>query len=106
VFISRFFKRTTELKRKRYLKRLQYALDKLENPVHNDFAELDNRFRRNAIGWLINYYRGVPRAIEDGPPELKFKRLLSKPVSCIEVSDYVFMKVLYDWIEHKRVEGF
>jgi hypothetical protein len=106
MWFSRIFKRPNKFSKKRYLKRLRYALNKLEHPVYNDFAELDNRFRRAAINWLIAYYSEDRPAVDVGTPEVLFKKLISKPVSCIEVQDYVFIKVLHDWIEHKRVEGF
>lgn len=92
--------------RKKYIKRLEYALSRLMFPYHRDVDDTDLEYRAEAVRWLIAYYNGQHDAVADGPPELKLKKTLSKPSRDITVRDHVLAKVLYYWAENHRVEGF
>jgi hypothetical protein len=92
-------------KRAKYLKRLKYALERMNNPYYDEINERDRKYRLKAIHWLYLYYQGDPDIRSEGPPELKMKKTLSLPTSDVSKKDFVFVRILAYWIEHKRIEG-
>jgi hypothetical protein len=95
-----------EHQRRKYIRNLEYVIARLESPHHDDLDERDRKYKLEAVFWLREYYSGNSDFIADGPPELKLKKILSKPTRDVTLRDHVFTKVFYYWKEHRRVEGF
>jgi len=95
-----------EVKRRKYISNLEYVLHRLQNPHHDDLDDRDRKYKIEAVQWLQEYYKGNYDFLSDGPPEVKLKKILSKPTRDVTLRDHVFTKVLYYWKEHHRVEGF
>jgi hypothetical protein len=95
-----------EYQRRKYCAHLEYAITRLSNPHHDDLDSRDRRYKVEAVKWLHAYYLGDSDFVADGPPELKLKKILSKPTRDVTLRDHVYTKVFYYWKEHRRVEGF
>lgn len=89
-----------------HIKHLRYAMTRLMKPYHDDIDERDREYRLEAVNWLHQFYLGNPDFVGDGPPEIKLKKILSKPTRDVTLRDHVYTKVFYYWKEYKRVEGF
>lgn len=95
-----------EWQRNKYISRLEYAIERLKFPHHDDLDIRDRRYKIEAVEWLHAYYLGDSDFVADGPPELKLKKILSKPTRDVTLRDHVYTKVFYHWKECRRVEGF
>jgi hypothetical protein len=89
-----------------YLRRLRYALRRLETPFHNDIDEDERNYLIEIIKWLHDYYDGSPDVYSDGSPDIKLRKILSKPSKFSSPRDHVYSRVLLHWKEYKRIDGF
>lgn len=89
-----------------YLKRLYYARRKLHEPCNDPELEMERKHKASITAWLISFYEGNDDAILEGPPERKLHNILSNSCNPLTPMNRVYAKVLYDWIEHKRIEGY
>lgn len=93
-------------RRNKILSNLSYVIARMKAPHHEDVDKCDTKYRLEAVCWLYEYYKGTPDFVADGPPDVKLKKILSKPTRDVSLRDHVFTRVFYYWKEHRRVEGF
>lgn len=92
---------------KKYMGRLEYAIKRLEKPVDGlSFSEKDRLYKLEIARWLFAYYMGHSDAVGEGSPEIKLRKLLRKGSFEVTPRDYVYIGVLHNWIERKRIEGY
>lgn len=107
MWIPKFMKEyIKKYKRELHIRRLKYALSRLNTPHHNDLEECERPYLIEVVSWLLSYYQGDPDASGDGPPEDRLRKILAKSSTLATPRDHVYSRVLLYWKEHKRIEGF
>lgn len=91
-------------KRKKYIKRLKYALGKLENS-DKWIDEYVRESKKDAVLWLLRHYVGKD-SIYDTEPEQRIMDVLDMSIRDFTPKDQVYLQVLNYWCRFKRVKGF
>lgn len=90
---------------KRRLRRLIYALSKLQHPeVMPD--ETERAVHIETIQWLIKYYKGDADANAQGTPEMKLDKILKTPVKQFTNLNVIESRILSHWIQYEHIDGF
>jgi len=93
-------------KHDRYLSRLAKVSAWLSDPYNTSELDPDDvKYRLEIISWLYTYYSEKRDYFVDSP-KVKLCNLLRTPAKNMDDRSHVYIKVLYDWENYKRVEGF
>lgn len=108
MWVPKWYRRIKkEYLEKKYIGRLEYAIRKLEKPINRaSFSEKDRQYKLEIARWLWAYYKGFDDAVGEGSPEIRLSKLLKKGSFEVTARDYVYVSMLHNWIEHKRIEGY
>lgn len=91
-------------KRKKYIKRLTYALRELNTP-DKWIDEYVRESKKDAVLWLLHHYEGE-NLFYDVEPKQRIMDVLDMSIRDFTPKDKVYLQVLNYWCEYKRVQGF
>lgn len=91
-------------KRKKYTKRLNYALMKLNNP-NKWIDEYVRESKKDAVLWLLNHYNSEDPSYKVEPKQ-RIMDVLDMSIRDFTPKDQVYLQVLNYWCTFKRIKGF
>ena len=79
----------------------------MHSPNYIGHIEPEDRICKiQTIEWLLDYYNNETQVASESNPKEKLNNILRKPSSEFDELDHIRIKILMDWINHKRIEGF